>query len=371
MDRIRILMVLDNTGRGGSQSFVMNVCRHINWDRFQIDIAITRNKRGGYDEEMAHLGCQIHNLVHFELLNYRQYVSCWNSFLDENHYDIVHGNVSGPAAIYLRIAHQHGCVTILHSHSSGYRGNWIERLVKRVMAPYAKHHADLWFACAHQAAIRLFGKDYVVDSRYQLIPNAIDVSCYKFDESIRDLVRSRHNISASTFVCGHVGSFSRPKNHEFLLRVFAQLHKNKPDSKLLLVGDGYLREEIVTLIRKMDLQEAVIMTGNVGNVEEYLMAMDVMIFPSLFEGFGLAVLESQASGLPTIISNTIPEDVVLSDLVQSQSLNDSPQKWADEALRMASMPRNREDYNQIIADTPYNINTSISNIERLYDSLIH
>ncbi len=366
--KIKILMVLDNTGRGGSQTFVMNVCRHIDWNRFQVDIAITRNKRGGYDEEMELLGCRIFNLEHFEVINYRRFLKCWDQFLSSQHYDIIHGHVSSTASIYLRIARKFGCATILHSHSAGYRGGWFEQQVKKIFTLGAAKQADLWFACSDKAAERLFGKRFKTNPRYHYIPNAIDVAKYRFDERVRTQIRKDFGLDNKTFLCGHVGSFSTPKNHQFLIQIFKTIKNIKPDSKLLLVGDGYLRDEIVNRINEAELQDDVIMTGSVSNVNEYMMAMDVMVFPSLFEGLPVTIVEAQAAGLYSIISDVITRDVFLSNLIIYKSLTDSIDDWSNAALSLPGV--DRASYNDIIADTYFNIRSSIYELEGLYTSLV-
>lgn len=368
MGKIRLLMVLDSTGRGGSQSFVMNVIRNIDKEKYQIDVTITRNKRGGFDKEMEALGCNIYNLEHFHVINYRRFVNCWKTFLSEHQYDIIHGHVSSTASIYLRIARKYGCYTILHSHSGGYRGNWFERQVKKIFTRGAAEQADLWFACSDKAARRLYGSGFIESPKYHYIPNAIDVRNYIFNIEIRERIRGEINVGQGTFVCGHVGSFSTPKNHKFLIQVFKKVKQKKPDSKLLLVGDGYLHDNIVQLIEEYGLNADVILTGSVGNVNEYMMGMDVMIFPSLFEGLPVTVVEAQATGLPAVISDVITKDVYLTDIVTYKPLSDSADDWSEAVL--AKSNNNRREYNEKIANTIFNMNTSVKQLENLYLRLV-
>lgn len=365
--KVKVLMVLDNTGRGGSQSFVMNVIRNIDREKFQIDIAITRNKRGGFDDEMEAFGCHIYNLERFEVKNYFRFVRCWETFLSEHHYDIIHGHVSSSATIYLHIARKYGCATILHSHSAGYRGGWFEQQVKKLFTIGAAKQADLWFACSDKAAERLFGKRYKELPQYHYIPNAVDVSKYLFDEEVRKRVREEIGIDNETFICGHVGTFSTPKNHKFLLKVFKKMKGKRADIKLLLVGDGYLHDAIVQMIEENGLRDDVIMTGSVSNVNDYMMAMDVLVFPSLFEGLPVTIVEAQAAGLPSVISDVITKDVSLSDIVTYKPLSDSIEDWGCVALNTSVTDRKK--YNGIIAKTNFNIKTSIKQLENLYVSV--
>lgn len=366
--KVKILMVLDNTGRGGSQSFVMNVIRNIDKEKFQFDIAITRNKLGGFDEEMEALGCKIYNLEHFEVTNYRRFVNCWENFLTEHHFDIIHGHVSSTASIYLRVARMHGCSTIVHSHSAGYRGGWFEQQVKKLFTIRAAKYADLWFACSDKAAERLFGKKFKESSRYHYIPNAIDVKKYLFNEEVRNMVRIKIGVEQDKFICGHVGTFSTPKNHKFLLQVFKKIKEKRSDSKLLLVGDGYLHDTVVQMIEENGLKDDVIMTGSVSDVNNYLMAMDVLVFPSLFEGLPVTVVEAQAAGLPVVVSDVITRDVFLTDLVTYKPLSDSAEDWS--VVVLGKRCKERKVYNERVASTVFNMRTSVKQLGELYLGLV-
>lgn len=368
MDKIKILMVLNNPGRGGSQTYAMNVLRSIDRAKFQIDFVFSVDKNNSYKEEILSLGSKIHFIPEFKIFNYSTYSSKWYNLLRENKYDIVHGHVSSSAVIYLKIAKKCGCKTIVHSHSAGYRGNACLRAIKYIFTKGAKWYADYWFACSDKAARRLFGINYSEDSRYHLIPNAIDVKRFMFDEEKRTKIRSLHNITNDTLVCGHVGSFSTPKNHKYLLEIFKRILMEKPSSLLVLVGDGYLRESIVAQAKELNIYDKIILVGNVGNVNEYMMAMDVMIFPSLFEGFPVTVLEAQATGLSSLISDTITTEVDLTDLVKRLSIRDKCDCWI-KSIRTTHLEE-RKKYNKIIAESKYSMENSIESLCNIYNGCL-
>lgn len=368
--RKKILMVLNSTSRGGAEAFVLNVCRSIDREKYQIDIAITENRLGGFDKDFEAAGCRIFSLERFRILNYFAYVRCWNKFLATYHYDIIHGNVTSPAVIYLRIAHKYGCATILHSHSAGYRGGGMTQSVKKIFTKKAYKHADLWFACGEEAAQRVYGDRYKNCSRYYFIPNAIDVKRYRFDANVRKQIRDKYALGQESFVIGHVGSFTTPKNHKFLLQVFAELKKHRPQSKLLLVGDGRLRDEIESQIDALNIKNDVVLSGSVSNVNEVLMSMDVMVFPSLFEGLPVSLVEAQASGLPVFMSDSITQDVVITNLIRRISLESSISVWCDEILSEKINP-DRADFNDAVGSTSFNIKQCISLLEECYADLCH
>lgn len=363
-EKIKILMVLGNTGRGGSQAYVMTVFRNIDKTKFQVDFVASFTEDNDYSEEIKELGGTLYLLPRFNMLNYFSFCKSWNSFFYEHHYDIVHGHATGAASIYLSIAKRRGCITVSHSHSDGYRGGVFARLLKYLLAKRVRTVSDYWFSCSSKAAERLYGLEYKTFERYYEMPNAIDVEKYKYDPQVRENVRKALGVGSKTILYGHVGSFSVPKNHKFLLEVFRSIHEKDKSSKLLLVGSGPLETEVLSFIAAYELTDSVILKGTVSNVPDYLYAMDAMIFPSLFEGFGIAVLEAEASGLYTIVSDNIPKEVCIVDCVKRLSLEDSIQLWVDGALSIPSL--NREHYNDIVSKTKYNINTSIQQIQELY-----
>lgn len=367
MAKIRILMVLGNTRRGGTQAFIMNLLRNIDRDRFQIDFAVNLDFDGGWGPEMRALGSEIFIMPVFKIYNWFSFARAWSVFFDNHKYDIVHGHTTNSAGIYLKIARKKGCKTIAHVHSSGFRGNYVERLSKRFFCKLTKKQADYWFACSEKAAQLVYGAHFTEYPYYYEMPNAIDVSRYLFSKEVREKIRKELCLTNDCFLCGHVGTFSTPKNHAHLLKVFAEIVKVKPNSKLILIGEGYLKEEIETRARDLNVFESIIWKKNLGNVNEYLMAMDLFIFPSLFEGFGMVSLEAQATGLNVIQSDVIPCDTLLTDHVVTMSLSETPQKWAERALSMKQ--HKREDSNEIISKSKYNLKYTIEKVSTLYENL--
>lgn len=368
MAKINILMVLDNTGRGGAQTYAMNVLRNIDSNRFNIDFVVNRNPNNGYGEEILSLGSKIHYIPKFKVFNWYEYSKAWRSILKEYKYDIVHGHVSSTAGIYLKLAREFGCATIVHSHSAGFRGKWFERLVKKIFTKSAKTYADYWFACSEIAAVRLFGDNYKNNSNYLEIPNAIISQRYRFNQDIRDSIRSKVGVGDDTLLVGHVGSFSTPKNHSYLLDVFRYIKDKQSNSKLLLVGEGPLKQSIDEKAQRLSISQDIIYTGNVGNVNEYMMAMDVMIFPSLFEGFPVTIVEAQASGLYTVLSDTITTQVYLTEHLTPMSLHNHPQLWAEQALKLSYYDRTLS--NDVVNTSIFNMETAIKILEEAYVKML-
>ena len=367
MSKIKVLMVLGNTGRGGAQTFAINVLRMIDKSRFQIDFVANELIEDGYTQEIYDLGSKIYLIPYFKVYNWINYNKSWKNILKNNRYDIIHGHVSSSAMVYLSLGRKYGCKTIAHSHSAGYRGEGIVKLIKVLFTMGAKKYADYWFACSDLAAKRMFGKNYEKYIHFYNIPNAIIAENYMFDLNKRNNIRNKYNISDITKLYGHVGSFTQPKNHKFLLELFKEIIRINKNSVLLLAGDGEKKEEILSYISSLGIEDNVILVGNVGNVNEYMMAMDTMIFPSFFEGFPVTILEAQATGLPIVLSDTITDEVFLTDCVYPMSLNEDIEKWRDRCFEVSCSDRVKE--NLIIANSKYNMRNCVDLIMDIYNEM--
>ena len=202
---------------------------------------------------------------------------------------------------------------------------------------------------------RRFSTDNVV-----VVRNGIDTEKFRNPKKTRNEVRQELGIPHDSFVLGHIGRFVKVKNHSFLLSVFEKIAEKKPDSRLLLIGDGEDREKVEAEIKSKNLTDRVIILSNRSDIPELLSAMDCFILPSLFEGFPVALLESQASGLRCVVSDRINSEVYLSDLIVPLSLSLSPSVWADTILdeNVRGNYENRLD--------EYDLRKEIRKLERIY-----
>lgn len=370
MGKIKILMVLGNTRMGGAQAFILNVLRNIDRSRFQIDLAINfYAESDGIEAECRALGCNFFIVPYFKVYNYISFCMTWRDLLSKYHYDIVYAHSTNSASIFLKIAKEYGCKTIAHSHSTGYRGGILERTAKKFFASGVNKVADYWCACSDKAAEHLYGPHYDKYEHYYSIPNAIDSEKYLFNKDIRKKIREQIGVKEGEFLCGHLGTFSAPKNHKFLIEVFAEIVKQKHESKLVCCGAGALMPMVKEQAKELGILDKIIFPGVVNNANEYLMAMDSFIFPSIFEGFGIAILEAEAAGVPVVMSDVVPSDIDLTTLVHRMSLSNSPKEWADKILSIKVT--DRESYNSAISGTKYNIRETVKEFEKMYLTLVN
>lgn len=237
-----------------------------------------------------------------------------------------HGN-SATLAIEMFASWLGGCKKrIAHSHNTRCDQVKIDKLLR----PFFYCLYTDAIACGKEAGIWLFGKRF-----FTVLKNGRDLELYKYDENSRYDLREKLNIGENIAI-GHVGGFVLQKNHEFLLLIYEQIHRKNPNARLFMIGDGELRSHIEEQAKRKELYEVIDFMGNINWIPELMSALDVMVFPSRYEGLPLAVIEWQISGLPCILSNQITEECSFTDHIKFLSLDSSAAEWADEVLAMNS-----------------------------------
>lgn len=328
---IRILQVLGGLDAGGAESFVMNLYRAIDRRYVQFDFVKHTSRVCLFEPEIARLGGRVFVCPRYTGKNHFVYLRWWKDFFAGHpEYKVIHGHVRSTAALYLPVAKRYGLVTIAHSHSTS-NGSGASAAVKDLMQLPICHVADYLFACSDEAGEWLYGKRALQRSNYYRISNGIDLARFAFDGKTRARMRAELGIPDGALVLGHVGRFTQPKNHVWLVELFAAWNKHHPESRLLLVGDGELREDVRRQCETLGLTDKVLMPGAHTDTENYYQAMDVFVFPSLWEGLPVSVVEAQANGLPCLISEVITSEVRLTDLVQALPTG-APAPWLDKLV---------------------------------------
>lgn len=328
---IRILHVLGGLDRGGAETMVINLHRAIDKDKIQFDYIIHTTEHQAYYDEIIEMGGRIYVFPAFNGKNAFELIRHWETFFEEHtEYKILHSHVRSYASLYLPIAKKHGVKTIVHSHSTS-NGKGVKALVKAAMQYPLRYQADYFFSCSMEAGEWLFGKKIAHSDKHFVIKNAIDTKKYAYSNITSNKYRHILGLEGK-FVLGHVGRFHPAKNHMFLLDVFSKVCEKCPNAILLLVGDGELFEDIKSRVAQLKLEDRVLLLGSRDDVPQLMQAMDAFLFPSLWEGLPLTVVEAQAAGLPCYISDRITTDVVLSKLVEQLPI-DSPERWAESLLK--------------------------------------
>ena len=362
---IRILMLFTILNRGGAETMVMNYYRNIDRTRVQFDFLVHREERGAYEDEIEAMGGRIYRMIPFHPLTFGKYRKQIAAFFDAHpEYRIVHGHCSELGYFVYREAHKRGVpVIIAHAHSSQAMLD-----TKWLFRTYFKHAMQKYvtqiFTCGEEAGVWLAGKRLSATAILQR--NAIDTQRYRYSSETSVKVRESLGIPADCTVIGHVGSFQKVKNHAFLIEVFQALHQCHPHTRLVLVGEGSLRMEMMQKVKDLHLEHAVMFLGSRSDVPDLLKAMDVFVFPSLWEGLSVAMMEAQSAGLPCVVSDTIPAEVAMTDLVSFVSLKAPMADWVTRIQDVLATPKDRTCYPEFVAAKGYDIQQNAAWLQNYY-----
>ena len=362
-------MVVGSLDCGGAESLVMNLFRNIDRSQIVFDFAVHTDNDGFFGEEVKNLGGKIYYFPKYKIFNGIKFKKCWKNFFKEHlgEYQIIHTHHSSSVAIILKIAKKFGLYTIAHSHSAGWDKS-LMGLGNRILTHKTRKVADHFFACSYNAGVAEFGEKVAnAEKRFKIIANGIPTSKYIYNPEVRNDIRKQLKLEDNVHLYGHVGRFVYAKNHQFLLKVFAEILKKDPSSKLLLLGDGELKNEIVKQANELGIFDNVLMPGLVKNVNEYLQAMDYFIFPSNYEGLPLTLVEAQAAGLRCMKSDVITDELNITDLVESMSINDSPAHWAEKIMEKVNY--SRQNTAKLIENAGFDIKSSVDYLTNFYTQI--
>lgn len=339
MEPIRILHMIGSLEVGGSQAMVINLYKAIDREKIQFDFIVDHPDLMELAETVKALGARIYTMPTFVGSNLVSVRRAWHRFFREHpEYKVLHSHVRSYASVYLPIAKKHGLKTIIHSHNTS-NGTGMTALVKKALQFPLRYQADYLFSCSEIAGKWLFGEKAVHGSKYRMIPNSINCGRFYYQAENRRRIRDSLGIREDESLIGHVGRFQEAKNHKFLIEIFAQACQINNKLKLLLVGDGPLRPDIEALCAQLGVADRVIFAGIQVDTPSYYHAMDLFLFPSLWEGLPVSVVEAQAAGLNCLLSDAVTKDVQLTDLAQYIPLESGAKHWAEQVL--AALPERR------------------------------
>lgn len=358
----KILIVGLSYNIGGIETSIMNYYRNIDKSKYQIDF-ISMFDKLAFEDEILKNNSKVHKITNFKLNPIKYKKELKQILLNEN-YDAIHINMLSAANIIpIKVAKKCNIKNIIvHSHNGGTPKGFIRKLLHKINKNYITSNATTFLACSQLAGEWLFGKNV----KFDIINNAIDLDSFKYDKIKRNKIRNELNLRDTDFVIGHVGRFFEQKNHSFLIDIFASISKKNPNAKLLLLGDGELRKSIEEKITLNGLNDKVILTGTVSNVNDYYSAMDSFLLPSLFEGLPMVLIEAQTCGLNCFLSNTITIEAKIIDEFYYFSLNDSPKEIARMILNKG-FSSNREFKYEKMVDSKYNIKKECERLLNYYE----
>lgn len=362
---IRILHSVSNMDRAGIETMLMNYYRHIDREKIQFDFLCNKKKPGAYDDEIKKLGGRIYHTPGLNPAKYPQYLQYMKKLFEKHpEYRIVEAH-NGALGVYALHAAKvnHIPVRIFHAHGASITRDW-KLPIKLVCKALLPGNMNQHFSCGEAAARCYFG-DKVVDTHdYELIPNAIEVERFIFDQKVHDAMRRKYGLE-NKHVIGHVGRFMTQKNHTFLIDVFTEVAKQDDKAVLVLLGDGELQNEIEKKVCDAGLKDRVFFEGNVGNANEWYSVFDVFVLPSIWEGLPVVGVEAQANDLPCIFSDSVTREIEMSEKTKFISLQSPVSEWAD-AILSEFHDTARRDNTGLITDHHYNIAIEAEKLQERY-----
>lgn len=349
-------MVGMSTDRGGVESYIVNLAAHLNSEEFQII----------YDwPEIIVDGVKWKRPANRH--NYFKWWHFWKNFFQTNHFDWLYINACDIVSIdLLRFGRRAGIpVRIIHSHSSGIQQGITQKLSlfhricewhsRKILHKYATH----LLACSQVAGKWMF------DGRpFQIIKNGIDLDKYAYRDESRSKCRSMFNIDNDVPLIGCIGRLDPQKNPFRSVEIGKAVLQMRPDAGIVFVGDGEMRSVLQQKVAEAGLENKILFAGAVGNVNEWMSAVDCLMMPSLFEGLPFVLVEAQAAGLPCIVSSAVSKEADLTGLLKFISLEASSETWAKEISAHCS--RKRPDTRRQLAEAGYSIKDSVKAIEAIF-----
>lgn len=331
----RVLHVIGAMDRGGAETLIMNVYRNIDRSILQFDFLVHETRECDFDSEIRSLGGSIFSIDRLNGINTVSYVKqCRDFFRMHHNYCAVHVHIGSSACFVIKEAKKFGLFCIAHSHNTNPSLS-LPEIGFRLFSYPTRYIADYYLACSREAGVDRFGKAVVTSNRFSVLNNGIDVKRYKFSSKLRSSMRRDLGIAPEQKAICHIGRFSDEKNHEFLLKAFAKCGGGEFDGRLFLVGRGPLRNDMEQLAAELNIRDKVVFLGVRSDIPDLLMAMDLFVFPSKWEGLGIAAIEAQASGLPCILSPALPDMAVCSPCAYKMDSLNSTTAWAE---RMVDEP---------------------------------
>lgn len=367
MQPIRVLQVFTILNRGGAEANIMNYYRNLDREKTQFDFLVHRDEEGVFEREIISLGGKIFRLPAINPLNLKEYKNAVKRFFDDHpEYQIIHGQLSELGVfIYEEAKKRNVPIIISHAHNS--KMDWDKKAPFRIWwKRRMRKSINTYFTCGVDSAKWLFGKN-LAKKAYSM-NNAVSVDKFQYDTEIRDQYRNDFK-SGDIINFVNIARFNTQKNHLFLLDVFAEVLKLNSKSHLYLIGDGDLKTEIIAKIASLGINDKVTLLGVRNDIAELLQAMDVYLFPSLFEGLPVSLIEAQSSGIRCVISDGIPDEAILvSENVKVIPLEKSASQWANEILEYSTY--NRLDVSNIIKQKGYDIVENAKALENKYKELL-
>lgn len=327
----RLLCIIGSMDVGGAETFLMKIYRNLNREQYQMDFVVIVDDNF-YEEEIRALGGKVFHVC-AKRKNLLLYSKQLKEIIKQNKYDnVLRISAECWGTIDLWLAAFFGVKNrVLRSSNAGSERKGLNISLHNIFKTVFTSVATTKIAPSEYAAEFSFGRKAIQKGKIFYLHNGLDVNVYQYNEEKRLSVRNQYELQ-DKFVVGHVGRFSNQKNHKFIIEIFSELLKKREDSVLMLVGTGRLESDIKALVEELKINDKVMFMGVRKDIPDLLSAMDVMVFPSFFEGMPNTIVEAQACDLPCVMASTITPEANITGEVEILHLEDGAEVWADKVI---------------------------------------
>ena len=358
--------------KGGAESMILEHYSLIDRSKVQFDFVSSMKDGRDYDNQIYELGGKIFSLPSPKQIGFLKYILGVKKIIKENGpYKAVHSHALFRSAPVMIGAFLSGVkIRISHSHttqSSFYNKNHFIVFIVRF---FINLFSTSRLACTEKSGELLFGKNAVKKEKFEIFKNAINLDSFlNFDKSVND-IKKEFNIETGQTVLIHIGRFIKQKNHDYLLKIADLLKKQNYSFKMLFVGNGKFFDDIKSNVLSSEYCDNIIFTGIRNDIAQLLSLSDIFLFPSLYEGLPVALVESQALGVCSIVSSKVDTicDAGL-NLISFIDINDSDlHLWVEKIIQLKSFSKpDPEIIKQKFKESQFNAADNIKNLYRIYD----
>lgn len=347
---MKILQIVKSMNTGGLENYVRNLILY-SQKKYQCDCLICEEGTSDYEDSLQIAGVKIYHTASPDHYKINLYQNVYHFLKEHPTYDVVHCHMARSNGVLSKAAKDAGIKKVVcHSHglSLNEKSSMIDQVYSSAMKYLMLKNGDAFLACSAAAGRYLYGEKFF-NRHGKMIPNGIKLESFSFSEDHRQQCRRELGIKEYEFVIGHTGSLYPVKNQALLLHLAAEFKSMGTDIKVILVGDGGCKRSLLKQAQCEGIIENVRFVGKQSDVEPYLSAMDVFVFPSISEGFGISLLEAEVNGLPCVVSDRIQPEVKVLQNIQTVSLADSIQQWTEAVMRMKRIGRNQNALAELTA----------------------
>ncbi len=356
---VRIAQIMGKLWAGGVEMVVFNYYREIDKSKIQFDFFYDEDSTVEPSQELISMGARFYKLPPYQRLS--EYLKVLRKYLKENKYIIIHSHINTLSIFPLFVAWLENIpIRIAHNHSVPGGNEFTRNIIKKMLKFFSKVFSTDYFACSEKAGRWMFGNKTFEDGKVYILKNAVNWELFNINKKQIESLKKQLGL-CDKFVIGHIGRFTYAKNHNFMIDILYEVLKKKENAVLLLVGDGDMYKRIISHINAMGLSDKVVLTGQVANPQEYYKLIDVMIVPSIFEGLSLTTIESQISGVPVLMSYSVPREAVISNGCRYMKLSEPPQVWAENVINMYGIQVKLKPESK-----DYNIHKAVISLSRWY-----